>query len=84
MLEFFGEDMIENIMWIVTGIAVIGFFLNMQMNKWGYLFWGLSNIGFAIYDFYKIAYAQAGLFVFYSVMCIVGFIKWSKKNELKK
>lgn len=69
-------------MWVVTGIAIIGLILNMRKDKWGYLFWGISNILFAVYDFYKVAYAQSILFVFYFITCIVGFILWGK-NEKK-
>jgi len=75
--------MIVILMWIVTGIAIAGFFLNMAMNKWGYIVWIISNIGLATNDIYVKQYPEAGLFIFYTVMCAIGFYQWSKKNEKK-
>ena len=72
--------MIEIIMWIVAGVAITGFVLNMKMNKWGYVFWFVSNIAFVTNNIYIKQYSQAGLFIFYTVMCVIGFIQWHKKE----
>lgn len=73
--------MIDNLMWVVTGIAIIGNILNIQMNKWGFVIWGVSNMFFATYNIYKVQYAQGMLFIFYVVTCIIGFIKWHNKEK---
>jgi len=76
--------MIDIIMWVMTAIAIGGFFLNMKMNKWGYILWIVSNAGFVVNDLHIKQYPQAGLFAFYVVMCTVGFFQWSKRDEDKK
>jgi hypothetical protein len=76
--------MIDIIMWVMTAIAITGFFLNMKMNKWGYVLWIVSNAGFAVNDFVIKQYAQGGLFAFYVVSCIFGFIQWHIRDEEKK
>lgn len=70
----------KEIMWVITVIAIVGFFLNMNKNKWGYIVWFISNIGLFSYNFINLEYAQAGLWFFYSVMCVYGFIKWQKEQ----
>jgi nicotinamide riboside transporter PnuC len=73
--------MIDNLMWIVTGIAIIGNIFIIKMNKIGYMFWVVSNILMAIYNIYKLQYAQGVLFIFYFIMCIIGWIEWNKKEK---
>lgn len=72
--------MIDNAMWIVTGIAIAGNILNIKMNKYGFVLWGISNVCFATYNIFKLQYAQGILFIFYLVMCIIGFISWSRNS----
>jgi len=66
----------EIVMWIFTAIAIAGFFVNMGKSKWGYLIWFISNLGFLTYNIHIKSYAQAGLWLFYSFMCVYGFWKW--------
>jgi nicotinamide riboside transporter PnuC len=75
--------MIDNIMWLVTGIAIIGNIFIIKMNKVGYIFWIVSNISMATYNIYKIQYAQGALFVFYIIMSIIGWAEWNKKEKEK-
>jgi nicotinamide riboside transporter PnuC len=75
---------IDNLMWIVTGIAIIGNIFIIKMNKIGYIFWIVSNISMAIYNIYKLQYAQGALFIFYIVMSVIGYISWNGKEKDKE
>ena len=66
--------MVEYLMWVVSVIAIVGFFLNMRKSKWGYVIWFISNVGFAVYNLYMKSYAETALWVFYSGMCVYGFM----------
>lgn len=63
-------------MWIFAGIAIFGFFLNMNKQAKGYIVWFISNIGFLSYNLLQQEYAQSGLWLFYSFMCVYGYWKW--------
>ena len=68
-------------MWVMTAIAIVGFYFNMKLSKWGYVLWIVSDIGFAINGIYAKQYPLAGLFIFYILTCIVGFMEWNKRDN---
>lgn len=70
----------EHIAWILTILSVIGVILNSQKKVSGFYFWLPSNVGWIVVDIHRDLYAQAALFVFYTIMCIYGIYKW-KKNK---
>lgn len=66
--------------WIMSGIALIGSILNSSGNKYGFIFWIISNLYMSI-RFYAIGeYAQALLFAIYFIIAIRGLNVWSKKK----
>lgn len=66
--------------WIMSGIALIGSILNSSGNKYGFIFWIVSNLYMSI-RFYAIGeYAQALLFAIYFIIAIRGLNVWSKKK----
>ena len=59
--------------WIFTIIALVGTFLNAQMNILGFVFWIVSNTGFLIINILNTNYAEAVLF----------FVNTKKKKKKK-
>lgn len=69
--------------WIFSIIALVGIFLNAQINILGFVFWMISNIGFLIINILNTNYAKAVLFFVNTLASISGIIIWrkNKKNE---
>jgi nicotinamide riboside transporter PnuC len=70
--------------WIFTIIALVGTFLNAQMNILGFVFWIVSNTGFLIINFLNTNYAEAVLFFVNTLVSISGIITWRKKQKKKE
>ena len=76
----------EYVGWIFTTIALIGTFLNAQMNVLGFFAWIVSNIGFMILNIIDHRYSQAALF-FVNTLFSWGIYTWKQKqkdNDVKK
>ncbi len=61
-------------------LYLIGSILNLSGNKYGFIFWIISNLYMSI-RFYAIGeYAQTLLFAIYFIIVIRGLNVWSKKK----
>jgi nicotinamide riboside transporter PnuC len=69
----------DNLMWIVTGISIIGTILNIKKKQICFVIWLFTNSIWVIYDFCIGAYAQSVLFIVYVILAIWGVIEWRKK-----
>lgn len=62
--------------YIMTAFSVAGTIANSFQKKWCFWLWICTNIFWCGYNVLNTQYAQALLYVFNFVMCIVGLIKW--------
>ncbi|MDO4199663.1 MAG: nicotinamide mononucleotide transporter [Clostridia bacterium] len=69
---------------IVSVIALVGTLMNAERNKWGFAFWLVSNLYFAIRFFVIGEYAQSALFFAYFVLAFRGVLSWTQKEENDK
>ena len=67
--------------WIFSGIGLAGTLINAEKNKWGFVFWLVSNLYMTIRFFYIHEYAQSVLFLVYFILAIRGLISWTKKEK---
>lgn len=66
--------------WIMSAIALLGTIWNAEKNKYGFVFWLISNLYMTIRFFVIGEYAQMTLFFIYFLLAIRGLIVWSKKE----
>ena len=71
------------ITWIMTAIAIIGTILNSFQKRSGFYFWLIGNLFWVIYNYKNEMPAQSALYLFNSIMCIIGLIKWKNNKEDK-
>ena len=68
--------------WIITIAAITGAAANACKKRWGFGVWIVTNGFWAIYNLGLGLYSQALLFLVFFLTSIVGFIRWSKPNEV--
>ena len=73
--------MIDNLMWIVCIVAIIGSAANIYKKRWCFIVWGITNLAWVAYNLYKIQHAQAFLWCVHFGTCVWGYLEWSKKKE---
>jgi nicotinamide riboside transporter PnuC len=73
--------LIDIILWVTTGVAVVGTILNARQNKYGFVLWIISNISFIICNIVLEIYSQSFLFFIYTIISVYGLITWSKKEK---
>ena len=67
--------------WVMSAVALAGTVLNAERNKWGFIFWLVSNLYMTVRFTYIGEYAQAVLFFIYTVLAIRGIISWTQKER---
>ena len=71
----------EYVGWVFTTIALVGTFLNAQMNVLGFFAWIVSNIGFMTLNIIDHRYSQAALFFVNTLFSIWGIYTWKQKQK---
>lgn len=66
--------------WIMSAIALTGTIINAEKNKYGFVFWLVSNLYMTIRFFVIGEYAQSTLFFVYFLLAIRGLVAWSGKK----
>lgn len=74
----------EIIMWIISGISLLGTILNANRNRLGFYAWLVTNAFWTIVDFKNGIYAQSALFFAYFILAIVGLVQWKKKEQAEE
>lgn len=74
----------EIVMWIVSGISLLGTILNANRNRFGFYAWLVTNAFWVVVDFKAGLYSQAALFFAYFILAIVGIVQWKKKENIDK
>ena len=64
----------------LTISALVGVILNIKKNVLCFYIWLVTNISWAIVDFYKGIPAQGILFTIYAGLAVYGIIEWRKKE----
>lgn len=67
--------------WVMSAIAFAGTVMNAERNKWGFVFWLISNLYMSVRFFVIKEYAQSVLFFLYFILAIRGIFSWTKKEE---
>lgn len=73
--------MFEIISWLMTGVTIIGTILNAYQKKVGFVFWLVSNIFWIGVNIHAELYAQTAIYIFNSIMCVVGIRQWKTKTH---
>ena len=68
-------------LWVLTAIALIGTVLNVKQQRIGFVFWMVSNLGFAISNALMGIYPISFLFSIYFFLAVAGWNSWKKKEE---
>lgn len=74
-------DLLNTLSYIATTIAIVGTIANSLKKRWGFYIWLISNAFWICYNLYQKQYSQAALYIFNSVTCIIGLIKWKDKSN---
>ena len=69
--------------WFMSAVALTGTIINAERNKYGFLFWIVSNLYMVIRFLIIGAYAQMTLFFIYFLLAIRGIFSWSLKESKK-
>lgn len=67
--------------WIMSAVALAGTLMNAERNKYGFMFWLISNLYMTIRFAVIGEYAQMVLFFIYFLLAIRGLFAWSKKEK---
>ena len=69
------------IVWLITGIALIGAVLNLQRKWQCFIFWIISNFCWFLYCAFKQEFALAVLFGIFMVLSAWGIDEWKKPQR---
>ena len=67
--------------WAITGFSILGTFLNIHKNRWGFAIWMITNLVWAVIDYKAGLIEQTVLFLFYFLTSLWGFMFWSNKAK---
>lgn len=63
---------------VFAGLGLTGAYLNVKKNRFCFLFWMVSNLGYFFLGTYKGLYFQAIMFLVFFGVSVWGWFKWSK------
>lgn len=66
--------------WVMSAVALTGTIINAEKNKFGFVFWMVSNLYMTIRFAVIGEYAQMTLFFIYFLLAIRGIVVWSRKK----
>lgn len=70
----------QNLMWLVTGLSIIGTILNIKKKSVCFIIWLITNSIWCVYDFIIGSYAQSALFFVYVLLAVWGIYEWMVKH----
>jgi nicotinamide riboside transporter PnuC len=74
--------MIEYIPWILSGLSIIGAFLNARQRIEGFYFWLFANMAWIAFNIHIGLYGQVPMWVFYTIISVYGIYEWRKKGKV--
>lgn len=78
-----GEIIWHVLSFFMCGIALAGTIINAERNKWGFIFWIVSNLYMTVRFAVIGEFAQMALFFIYFILAIRGLYSWTKKEKVK-
>lgn len=69
------------IAYIVTALSIIGTVANSYQKRWCFFIWLFTNSFWCTYNLTNGMRAQALLYLFNGVTCIIGLCKWRKRKR---
>ena len=73
--------MVTVVTYLVALFSMVGTVANSFQKKWCFYVWICTNVFWLVYNVYSGQYAQAMLYLFNFVTCIIGLKKWNKKEN---
>lgn len=70
------------ITWILTGIALLGWILNIKRKRICWLFLEISAIGFLMINYLQHDYGQATLWLIYCFLGVYGYFQWGPEGKI--
>lgn len=67
--------------WAMSAVALAGTLMNAERNKYGFVFWLISNLYMTIRFCVIGEYAQMVLFFIYFLLAIRGLFAWTRKEK---
>ena len=71
----------KQIAYIITAASMCGTAANSFGKRWCFVIWSVTNSFWLVYDAAYGHYAQALLYVFNLVMCVIGWRKWRRQHD---
>lgn len=65
------------ITWVLSGMGMLGQFLNIYKSPICWLVWGACSAGFSYYNIKKKDYGSSAIWVFYTITDIYGYWVWT-------
>ncbi|GMB10433.1 MAG: nicotinamide mononucleotide transporter [Candidatus Improbicoccus devescovinae] len=73
--------LLDVLSWVMSGVAIIGNIFNTKKNKFGFVFWSVSNL-FMVFRFWHTKqFDQCALNSIYFFLSIYGLYSWNKTSK---
>jgi len=66
--------------WSLTALSILGAILNIKKKRSSFAIYTVANIGWIVVDIYKGIYAQAVLFIVFTVLSTWGWFEWGRRQ----
>lgn len=73
--------MFEFISYIMTAVSIVGTVANSFGKRWCFYVWACTNFFWICYNAGCGSYAQALLYTFNLITCVIGLYKWKGKGR---
>ncbi|MDD3553657.1 MAG: nicotinamide mononucleotide transporter [Deltaproteobacteria bacterium] len=67
------------ISWFLTFLSIVGAVMNVRKMRSSFAVYTIANMGWVAVDIYYGVYAQAALFVVFTVISIWGWLAWGRR-----
>jgi nicotinamide riboside transporter PnuC len=64
--------------WIATILSIIGTIANIYKKRYGFVLWIIADIIWIDIDYQAGLHEQAGLFLFFAILAMWGYIQWKE------
>ncbi|MDD4874718.1 MAG: nicotinamide mononucleotide transporter [Dehalococcoidales bacterium] len=70
------------ILWILTGLSILGTVLNIYKRQECFVLWLITNSIWCLHNIKRADFPQAALFAVYVVFAVWGLLKWAREKRL--
>jgi nicotinamide riboside transporter PnuC len=75
------DTILSYVLWTTTAVALIGTVLNIKKNKYGFLLWIITNLIFAVANYFMGLPQQSLLFAVYFLLALWGWFSWNSAQK---